>query len=116
MNYLTNLRGAEGRLTFCPAKERKVMKTRKDQQKKQSRSDWQKIVDDAGFKGAQIIETHSVEVQNRFGGNSIMLNPAEQVIYDVISGAEMHHQYKLVQRGIDWFIKNNIEAYSILLD
>ena len=45
-----------------------------------------------------------------------MLNPAEQVIYDIISGAEMHHQYKLVQRGIDWFIKNNIEAYSILLD
>ena len=92
------------------------MKTRKDQQEEQSRSDWQKIVDDAGFKGAQIIETHSVEVQNRFGGSSIMLNPAEQVIYDVISGAEMHHQYKLVQRGIDWFIKNNIEAYSILLD
>ena len=78
--------------------------------------DWQKIVDDAGFVGAKIIETEDVKVTNRFGGGSVMLNPAEQVIYDTLTGAEMLRDYATVQRGVDWFIENNVEAYSVLLD
>jgi len=84
--------------------------------KEQSRSAWQKIVDDAGFKGAEIIELEDQKVANMFGGGTVMLNPAEAVIYDTLKGAELLQDYKTVAKGIEWFIQNNVEAYSILLD
>jgi len=82
-----------------------------------TRLEWQAELDKIGFqKGLVIIDDEPKEIQNRFGGGSIVLNPVEIAIYDLISGAEMFRDYQTVQKGIDWFIANNVEAYSVLLD
>ena len=65
------------------------------------------------------------EVQNRFGGDSYYLNAKELSMYDFIIGAsnmvEMGifntpHHVKQLRKGLDWFRKNNAEAYMVLLD
>ena len=81
-----------------------------------SRLEWQAELDRQGFSGLVIIDEEPKKIQNRFGGGSIVLNPVEIAIYDLISGAEMFRNYQTVQKGVDWFIANNAEAYSILLD
>lgn len=68
------------------------------------------------FPSAQIMDDESKLVENRFGGASIMLNPLEIAIYDLSIGAEMLQEYTIVRKCIDWFIDNNVEAYSVLLD
>ena len=63
-------------------------------------------------------------VTNRFGGDSCYLNAEELSMYDFVIGATnmyemgMHHG-KLItdlRKGLNWFRKNNAEAYMILLD
>jgi len=68
--------------------------------------------------------THGAEVTNRFGGDSCHLNNVELSMYDFIMGATqimemgMHHDNLVtdLRKGLDWFRKNNSEAYMILLD
>jgi len=64
------------------------------------------------------------EVRNRFSGDSCYLNNVELSMYDFVMGSvhliEMG-RYKatdarLLQKGLDWFRKNNPEAYFVLLD
>ena len=64
------------------------------------------------------------EVQNRFSGDKCQLNNVELSMYDYIMGTTtmmemgMHHD-KLItdlRKGLNWFRKNNAEAYMILLD
>jgi len=71
------------------------------------------------------IYSQGAVVTNRFSGESVELNALELSIYDFImgcndlqwSGVHINDKtIKLVRKGIDWFIKNNIEAYMILLD
>ena len=62
------------------------------------------------------IGTENEIVHNRFGGGSIELNPEEVACYDVIMGAEAMGLHKVMQKGIDWFIKTNVKAYMTLLD
>ena len=64
-------------------------------------------------------------VRNRFSGEEYKLNAMELSMYDFVMGAtqmaEMgifntpHHIQEL-RKGLDWFRKNNAEAYMILLD
>ena len=70
------------------------------------------------------VYTEGAEVKNRFGGDSCYLNAEELSMYDFVIGASnmyemgMHHD-KLVtdlRKGLDWFRKNNAEAYMTLLD
>ena len=62
------------------------------------------------------------EVTNRFGGDSCYLNNVELSIYDFIIGASTVMEMGLttdvenLRKGLDWFRKNNINAYMILLD
>ena len=64
------------------------------------------------------------EVTNRFGGDSCYLNNVELSMYDFIMGATtlmemgVHQQRTIVdlRKGLDWFRKNNSEAYMVLLD
>ena len=67
------------------------------------------------------------EVTNRFGGDSCHLNNVELSMYDFIMGAtqiiEMQvltwnetQMTKDLRKGLDWFRKNNINAYMVLLD
>jgi len=68
--------------------------------------------------------THGAEVTNRFGGDSCHLNNIELSMYDFIMGATqimemgMHHDNLVtdLRKGLDWFRKNNSEAYMVLLD
>ena len=69
------------------------------------------------------------KVQNRFSGDSCQLNNVELSMYDFIMGATMVVEMRGdrrslmdasmitdLRKGLDWFRKNNAEAYMILLD
>ena len=62
------------------------------------------------------------EVTNRFGGDSCYLNNVELSIYDFIIGSSTIMEMGLdtdienLRKGLDWFRKNNINAYMTLLD
>jgi len=68
--------------------------------------------------------THGAEVTNRFGGDSCHLNNVELSMYDFIMGATQVMEMGVsrqglitdLRKGLDWFRKNNSEAYMILLD
>ena len=65
-------------------------------------------------------------VRNRFSGEEYELNNVELSMYDFIIGCqtvfEMSPQtvtpgkVRDFQRGLNWFRKNNVEAYMVLLD
>ena len=65
-------------------------------------------------------------VRNRFGGGEIELNNVELSMYDFIIGSQMvfemapntvtPQKVKDFQKGLDWFRKNNSQAYMVLLD
>ena len=63
-------------------------------------------------------------VTNRFGGDSCYLNAEELSMYDFIIGASSLMEMGMyapkniddMRKGLDWFRKNNVEAYFILLD
>jgi len=64
-------------------------------------------------------------VANRFSGEEYELNNIELSMYDFVIGAstvmEMSGGYKHtdineLRKGLDWFRKNNPEAYMVLLD
>ena len=67
------------------------------------------------------------EVQNRFSGDKCQLNNVELSMYDFVMGATMCMEMGMpfnvfvnpgneLRKGLDWFRKNNAEAYMILLD
>ena len=68
------------------------------------------------FPGIMVLDDEPVRVENPFSGDSIMLQPEEVAVYDYLKGCELIGDYKGLQKGIDWFIKNNSEAYMVLLD
>ena len=64
------------------------------------------------------------EVTNRFGGDSCYLSAEELSMYDFIIGASNMYEMGFyapktiddMRKGINWFRKNNPNAYMILLD
>ena len=75
------------------------------------------------FKG-ELYEEGAI-VRNRFGGGEIELNNVELSMYDFVigssivmemSGGYKHTDVNLLRKGLDWFRKNNSEAYMVLLD
>ena len=64
-------------------------------------------------------------VQNRFSGEECELNAMELSMYDFVMGSTIvlemagghkHTDVSLLRKGLDWFRKNNSEAYMVLLD
>ena len=65
-------------------------------------------------------------VKNPFSGEEYKLNNVELSMYDFIIGSQMvfemapqtvtEQKVKDFQKGLDWFRKNNAEAYMVLLD
>ena len=64
-------------------------------------------------------------VRNRFSGDEYKLNNVELSMYDFIIGSTMvmemaggykHTDVDELRKGLDWFRKNNVEAYMVLLD
>ena len=74
------------------------------------------------FKGE--VYTEGAEVTNRFGGDSCQLTAEELSMYDFIIGASNLMEMGFyapktiddMRKGLDWFRKNNAEAYMKLLD
>ena len=75
------------------------------------------------FKG-EVYEKGAI-VRNRFGGGEIELNNVELSMYDFVigssilmemSGGYKHTDVNELRKGLDWFRKNNPEAYMVLLD
>ena len=68
--------------------------------------------------------TQGAEVTNRFGGDSCQLTAEELSMYDFIIGASTLMEMGMyapkniddMRKGLDWFRKNNAEAYMKLLD
>ena len=64
-------------------------------------------------------------VRNRFSGEEYKLNAMELSMYDFVMGASVMaemgmfntpHHIQQLRKGIDWFRKNNVKAYMVLLD
>ena len=63
-------------------------------------------------------------VTNPFSGQSYELTAEELSMYDFIIGANAVFEagaynksvYNDMRKGLDWFRKNNVEAYYVLLD
>ena len=55
-------------------------------------------------------------IKNPFTNEEVMLPPDAVAVYDTIKGAEMLGNSEHLRKGIDWFIKNEPKAYTILLD
>ena len=72
------------------------------------------------FKGQLYDE--GAEVTNRFGGDSCYLNNVELSMYDFVIGSSTLYEMGLdtnvndLRKGLDWFRKNNTDAYFVLLD
>jgi len=74
------------------------------------------------FKG-ELYEEGAV-VRNRFSGEEYELNNIELSMYDFVMGATIIMEMgmtnpssvKELKKGLDWFRKNNVEAYMTLLD
>ena len=77
-----------------------------------------------------IVEERTEERRNRFTGQSFMLTKEEANKHDAIFINELaatledkerddvgiSKLWELVRRDLDWFRKNNAEAYMVLLD
>ena len=55
-------------------------------------------------------------VTNPFSGEQAILTANELAMYDLIMGAQLVQDWKLTQKGLDWFRSANARAYMILLD
>lgn len=55
-------------------------------------------------------------VSNPYTGDKAELSAEELSMYDLIKGAEFTRNYKILEKGLDWFRKTNAEAYMTLLD
>ena len=57
-----------------------------------------------------------IEIQNPFSGEKATVPGYAAAVYDVIQGAQVTHDYDLVQKGCDWFSRNFPKQYMVLLD
>ena len=63
-----------------------------------------------------VVYSEGDRVSNPFTGESVELTAEELSMYDLIMGAQMVQRYELVRKGLDWFRRENAEAYMVLLD
>ena len=80
------------------------------------------------FKGE--VYKDGATVRNRFSGEEYELNATELSMYDFVIGSTImsemgidaygfapdHKIVKNLRKGLDWFRRNNAEAYMVLLD
>lgn len=55
-------------------------------------------------------------VTNPFTGETVELTAEELSMYDLIMGAQVTQNYNVMQKGLNWFRRENAEAYMTLLD
>ena len=87
------------------------------------------IKDKVPFSKDMIVGDEYETVSNRFTGVKVKLNPVEVAVYDVLMGSyNLHLQvgksnieqsrelYNDFNKGKNWFIENNPQAYFDLID
>jgi hypothetical protein len=87
------------------------------------------IKDKVPFSKDMIVGDEYETVANRFTGVKVKLNPVEVAVYDVLMGSyNLHLQvgqsnieqsrelYNDFNKGKNWFIENNSQAYFDLID
>ena len=57
-----------------------------------------------------------IEIQNKQSGEKATVPGYAAAVYDVIMGAQVTHDYNLVQTGCDWFRRNFPKQYMVLFD
>lgn len=77
-----------------------------EMEKKQVMPEW--------FNGV-VYESGDV-VQNPFTGETAELTAEELSMYDLIMGAQVTGNYKVMRKALDWFRVENGAAYMALLD
>ena len=60
--------------------------------------------------------TKELTIQNPYSNDSAVLPAFAVAIYDTIKGAERTEDYDIVRQGINWFQKNFVKEYYVLLD
>ena len=57
-----------------------------------------------------------IEIQNKLSGEKATVPGYAAAVYDVIMGAQVTHNYDMVEKGCDWFSRNFPKQYMVLLD
>ena len=57
-----------------------------------------------------------VTIENPLSGEKATVPGYAAAVYDVIQGAQVTHDYDLVQKGCDWFSRHFPKQYMVLLD
>ena len=84
---------------------------------------------DLSYMLEDMTQERTEERRNRFNGESVMLTKEEAIKHDQIFMAEMmatiedrklgrgmSKHWKTMRKNLDWFMKNNVDAYYKLLD
>jgi len=57
-----------------------------------------------------------IEIQNKLSGAKATVPGYAAAVYDVIMGAQVTHNYDLVEKGLAWFSRKFPKQYMVLLD
>jgi len=60
--------------------------------------------------------TDTITRTNPYSGVSVQLTMEEAVRYDQVKQDEVDENYGRMNKGREWFMKNNVDAYYKLLD
>ena len=64
----------------------------------------------------QVDKNQSIDVANRFSGETASLPWFAVAVYDMIMGSEQFEDYNTMQQGLDWFRQYFPKQYMTLLD
>jgi hypothetical protein len=63
-----------------------------------------------------IYDAEPALVKNPFSGEGVVLTPEAIAVYDTIKGCEMIGDYKMMEKGLNWFRRYFPAEYMVLLD
>ena len=63
-----------------------------------------------------IYDAEPALVRNPFSGEGVVLTPEAIAVYDTIKGCEMIGDYKMMEKGLNWFRRYFPAEYMVLLD
>ena len=71
---------------------------------------------DLSYMIPDMTKKETITRTNPFSGVSVELTMEEAVRYDQVKQDEIDENYGRMNKGLEWFMKNNVDAYYKLLD
>ena len=71
---------------------------------------------DLSYMVQDMTKKETITRTNPFSGVSVELTMEEAVRYDQVKQDEIDENYGRMNKGREWFMKNNVDAYYKLLD